>query len=206
MKKEELQKLVEENTNDGQINYNAIANGINEHANTIRDNYFEKEKVALKGKLVEEVKSEFLKEYGYDNVDQFSSFVENTKATTSEKDEKLKRILKENEAYQTEIEEITGKYNDANKTLKGINNQSLAKKLGVKEDMVDFALFEANKLVTEETNLESVLEGFKEEKANLFVDQEPKERIKVGLQPEGKKDLGGGNLNRWKELKAQGKI
>ena len=182
MKKEQLKELLESNKTEDGFNYDAIAKGINEFANSIRDKHFEKEKEALKGMLSNDVKGEFVKEYGFDNVDQFGAFVDNSKATATEQSKSLERIQKEYADYKEKYVTLEEQYNVANNELSTINNKQIAKKFGVKDDMLDFALFEAQKLTKEDTTLEQVFEGFKESKPSLF-QEEQQERFQVGKKP-----------------------
>jgi len=182
MKKEQLKELLESNKTEDGFNYDAIAKGVNEFANNIRDKHFEKEKETLKGMLSNDVKSEFLKEYGFDNVDQFGAFIDNSKASATEQSKKLDRIEQEYADYKEKYVTLEEQYNVANNELSTINNKQIAKKLGIKDDMLEFVLFEAQKKVTDEMDLKQVIESFKESKPSLF-QEEQKERFAIGKKP-----------------------
>ena len=181
MKNTELQELIQNNTTDGNINFDAIAKGVNEHVNTIRDSYYEKQRVNLRGELQNEFKTEYLKNYGFENDDQFAAFVKNSKATTDETKEAVNRLTNEKTTLQNSYNELNKKFEETNKQLNNINNQKVARKLGIKEDMLDYALFEANKLVNDETTLEKALESFKESKPTIF-NEENNGRIVIGRE------------------------
>jgi len=189
MKRKELEELIKANTNEeGAIDIETIFKAVNEHVNEISGKNIEKEKEVLLKQVTTEAQNAFISEYGFENVDQFSAFVTNSKATTTEKDQTLKRINKELVKFKEDYGTLEKQYKDANSELTSINNKGLAKQIGVKEDMLDFALFEANKVVNDEVSLEDALNGLKESKPFAF-DLEEKTSLKVGTEVKGKGEI-----------------
>lgn len=204
MKVTELQELFTANTTDGQTDYEAIAKSVNEATNTVRDNALNKYKETASKELAPEIQNAFIKQYEFENVDQFKAFVTNSKATSNELTEKTTRLEQELSKYEETYKGLETKYNELNSKYTGETRKSLAKSLGVKEDMVDYAMFEANKSVTEEVNFEEALKGLIESKPTLVSEET---RVKVGTK---KTETGDGEAKSYAdvfaELKKSGRI
>ena len=204
MKRSELEELIKTHTADDGIDYDAIAKSVNDETNVIRDKAIEKYKETAKQELADEIKNEFIKQYDFENVDQFKAFVDNSKATSDEVKAKATRLEQELEQAKAQLQETESKYKDVDSKLQTYSHKQIAKKLGVKDDMLDYALFEAKKLVNDEVDVEKALGKLIEEKPVLAQEQE---RVKVGTPPtETEPVKPGGNYERYLELKKQGKL
>ncbi len=66
MKRKELEELLKNNTKeDNTIDTEAVFTAINEHVNAISSQNIEKERNSLTTQVGEEVKTNFIKEYGF---------------------------------------------------------------------------------------------------------------------------------------------
>ena len=175
MKENQIESLVTENTTEGVTNWKNVSSAINSHVNEIRDNALDKFQGSEE--FTNNIRANFLKENGFENVDQFNVFVKTAKSNTNEIQETNLRLTNELSDLQSKYTELNNQFTNSNNELTHIKNQKLANDLGVKSDMVDFALFEASKIVNDETSLEDVLESFKESRPAMFGD---KPNLKVG--------------------------
>ena len=184
MKRKELEELLKNNTKeDNNIDIEAVFEQINKHVNEISAKNIEKERNSFKDEVSSEVKNEFIKQYGFENVDQFGAFVKNSKASATETSEALSRVQTEYDNFKETYSSLEKQYKEVNNELTSMKNLKLAREIGVKDDFLDFALFEAQKLVNEETSLSDAFGNLRESKPYVFGDKE----VKVGKEVKGKK-------------------
>jgi len=204
MKTTELQELLKANTTDSGLNYDEIAKHINEEVNTIRDKSIEKYKETAKQDLAGSIQDEFLKQYEFENVDQFKAFVDNSKASNDEVKAKATRLEQELAKKQKAYDELQGNYQTINQEITVTKQKELARSTGVKADMIDYALFEASKLVNDDTDFKTALEKLVADKPTLIGETE---RIKFGQNnPDNNTSVKDGLLGRYMELKKERKI
>ena len=204
MKTTELQELLKANTTDSGLNYDEIAKHINEEVNTIRDKSIEKYKETAKQDLAGSIQDEFLKQYEFENVDQFKAFVDNSKASNDEVKAKATRLEQELAKKQKAYDELQGNYQTINQEITVTKQKELARSTGVKADMIDYALFEASKLVNDDTDFKTALEKLVADKPTLIGETE---RIKFGQNnPDNNSSVKDGLLGRYMELKKERKI
>ena len=204
MKTTELQELLKANTTDSGLNYDEIAKHINEEVNTIRDKSIEKYKETAKQDLAGSIQDEFLKQYEFENVDQFKAFVDNSKASNDEVKAKATRLEQELAKKQKAYDELQGNYQTINQEITVTKQKELARSTGVKADMIDYALFEASKLVNDDTDFKTALEKLVADKPTLIGETD---RIKFGQNnPDNNTSVKDGLLGRYMELKKERKI
>lgn len=206
MKIDNLKKLITTNSNEeGVIDFDAIANSINEHTNTIRDNYAEKKASELKTQVSQESISEFLKGQGFENQDQFNAFVKNTKDNESEVSAKATRLEKELEDFNKKYSELENDYNSKKTELTNIKVDATVKELGIDDKFLDYAKFKANSLTSEEKDFGTALKEVVELEPHLAGKEAG---FKFGVEPKGdnKPAPSSKNYERFLELKKQNKI
>lgn len=177
MKVTQLQELLTSNTNEGVVDFDAIAKNINDDTNLIRDNGIEKYKTTAVEEMKGTVVNDFLKSHEFENVDQFTSFVTNAKSSSSEVTAKATRLEKELKDWQGKYTGIESQFNEVNNKYTNETHKSLARGLGVKDDMIDYALFEATKNVTDEIKFDDAMKSLIEAKPSLVSGEE---RLRLG--------------------------
>ena len=80
MKLEELKALVTEHTKEDVVDYDELNKVINAKFDGLIESKVTKAKELAKSENI----AEFIKEQGFENIDQFTSSVKNTKATSTE--------------------------------------------------------------------------------------------------------------------------
>lgn len=98
MKIEELKALIDSYTSDGEINHDELNKAVNAKFDALIDLKVSKAKESGKAETI----AEFITEQGFENLDQFTASVKNTKATASELSEKVTRYEQELQALQSE--------------------------------------------------------------------------------------------------------
>lgn len=160
MKLEELKALVTEHTADDVVNYEELNKVINSKFDGLIEAKVTKAKELAKNENI----AEFIKEQGYENIDQFTSSVKNTKATSSELSEKVTR-------YEAELEALR---ND-NLQLKSTNDEYtyLSKLNNVDDKYKKFVMSEIKGLVNDTTDFATAQEQYLANNAHYLKDSEP---------------------------------
>lgn len=160
MKQTELTQLVEEFTEDGTINLEGLNAKINEKFDVLIASKVEKAKTSAYDENI----NKFIADNGFENIDQYSAFVKNTKAGADELSEKVTR-------YETELQAVTSERD----TLKSQNMEYgyMNKLNGVQEPYRKFVMSETKGLVNDDNDFDTALEGFLADNPQYAVSQEP---------------------------------
>lgn len=161
MKNEELKTLIEKYTVEDVLNHDELNKAINAQFDTLIDTKVSKAKENAMGGNIEA----FIKEQGFENIDQFNSFVKNSKATSTELTEKVTR-------YETELEALR---ND-NTTLKSANeNYTYSSKLSDVDDKYKkFVMSEIKGLVNDDMDFDTAKEKYLTDNAHYLRDKTEK--------------------------------
>lgn len=194
MKHEQLQKLFESNTVDGVTNFEAIAGEVN----TFYDGVIERKRESATKGLVNP--NDFIKQYDFENVDQFNAFVKNTKSASSELSEKATRLEGENKTLNEQLKELQGKVTDYEFTSQLVNK-------GVEKDKLDYAKFKLQGMINDEVDLDTALAQLRESDSVFKVADNGDKGFKVGAEPkeQDKKPVKAG-FELYKQMKQQGKL
>jgi len=159
MKLEELKALIEEHTAEDSVNYDELNKAINVKFDALIEKKVSKAKDSGKDEHI----AEFIKEQGYDNVDQFSAAVKNTKAASTELSEKVTR-------YEQELEQLRADY----QKTKTENEEYtyLSKLSNVDPKYQKFVMSEIKGLVSDETDFDTARETYLADNAHYLKDNE----------------------------------
>lgn len=173
MKTTELQALIDENTVDGELNIEAVNKAVNSQFDALIDAKVTKAKESGKSENVET----FIKDQGFDNIDQFNAFVKNTKSTSTELTEKVTR-------YEQELESLRGE----NGTLKGRVDEytHLGQLKNVDPKYQKFVMSEIKGLVNDTMDFEEAKEKYLTDNAHYLADNDTPIVTKV---PKGSETL-----------------
>lgn len=176
MKDTQLQELLTTNGIElgENVDIKAIAQGINDVFNPIIQNQVSK---ATKGLMSQD---DFIKQYDFENVDQFNAFVKNTKSASSELSEKATRL-------ETELNEWKTKATDFESKVKDYEFTSTLRSKGIADDKLDYAKFKLSSMINEETDLDSALSTLMESDSVLKPTDDGNKGFKVGAEPKDKK-------------------
>lgn len=176
MKLEELKALVTEHTKEDVVNFEELNKVINSKFDGLIDVKVAKAKELAKSENI----AEFIKEQGYENIDQFTSNVKNVKATSSELSEKVTR-------YEQELEALK---ND-NLKLKSANDEYtyISKLSNVDDKYKKFVMSEIKGLVNETTDFATAQEQYLANNVHYLKDSESiVTKLPKGDQPLNKPD------------------
>lgn len=159
MKIEELKALIDEASNDGEINHETLNKAINSNFDALIDVKVTKAKESSQATNI----AEFIKGQGFENIDQFNAFVKNTKAASTELSEKVTRYESELEALRTE-----------NGSLKTTNDEYtyMGKLNNVDEKYKKFVFNEVKGLTDESTDFETAAEQYLANNVHYLRDNE----------------------------------
>ena len=150
MKIEELKALIDKYTTDEGLNHEELNKDINAQFDALIDGKVTKAKASAKSENIEE----FIKEQGFENLDQYNAFVKNTKSASNELTEKATRLETEYGAIKSEYEKLKAE------------NESytyLSKLDGVDDKFKKFALSEIKGLINDETDFDTAKTKYFEE-------------------------------------------
>jgi len=147
MKIEELKLLIDEHSNDGELNHDDLNKAINAKFDGLIESKVTKAKDSAKDANV----AEFITNQGFENIDQFNAFVNNSKATSTELSEKVTR-------YETELETLKGE----NGTLKSQNDEYayMGKLSDIDPKYQKFVMSEIKGLVNDSTDFETAKSNY----------------------------------------------
>ena len=159
MKIEELKSLIEEHTKEDVLDHEALNKAINMQFDALIDSKLGKYKETSKG----EVLGEFIKEQGFENIDQYNAFLKNTKATSTELSEKATR-------YEQELEQLKS----LNASLKSQNDEYtyMSKLNDVDDRFKKFVYSEIRGLVNDDTDFDTAKSSYLANNANYLKDNE----------------------------------
>lgn len=160
MKQTELQELLSEHTVDGELNIDALNKAINAKFDPV----IEAKVAKAKGSGKQDHINEFLTEQGYENVDQFTAFVKNSKAGASELTEKVSR-------YESELQALTAERDSLKSQTEEYGYMS---KLGKVDDRFKkFVMSEVKGLTNDDTDFDTALETYLTDNAHYLAEQAP---------------------------------
>ena len=159
MKLEELKSLITEYTSDDNLNQEELNKAINAKFDGLIESKISKAKESSKAENI----IEFVKGQGFDNIDQFTSSIKNSKANSSELSEKVTR-------YEAELETLKSE----NGTLKSANDEYtyLSKLTNVDDKYKKFVMSEIKGLINDKTDFETAQEQYLTNNAHYLRDNE----------------------------------
>lgn len=191
MKIEELKSMIDEYSADGEINHEELNKAINSKFDVLIESKVTKAKNSAKSENI----AEFLNEQGYENIDQFTAFVKNSKATSSELSEKASRL-------EAELSKIQGEYKTAKQLAE--EYQYMGKLDDVAPQFRKFVMSEVKGLVNDEVDFETAKKGYLEKNAQYVKDSESiVTKVPKGDQPKPQADGVLGILERKHGIKLE---
>lgn len=161
MKIEELKSLVDKHTAEDGVNYDELNKAINAKFDGLIESKVSKAKETGKGENIEA----FIKDQGFENIDQFTAFVKNSKATSTELTEKVTR-------YETELDALKGE--NGKLKVENDNYAYLGKLSNVKEDMREFALYKIKGLMDDGTDFDTAKDKYLTDNVHYLADNDTK--------------------------------
>lgn len=157
MKLEELKALIDEHTNEGELNQDELNKAINAKFDGLIDAKVNKAKTVAKDENI----AEFIKDKGFENIDQFNAFVKNTNAASSELSEKVTR-------YEQELSALK----ESNSALKAENENFtyLGKLNDIDPKYQKFVMSEIKGLVNDETDFDTAKTNYLADNAHYLRD------------------------------------
>lgn len=160
MKQNELQELITKHTTDDGINIESLNADINTNFDAVIDRKVSKASESAKPTIL----NDFIKAYDFENVDQFSAFVKNSKAGASELTETVARLQSERDEYEQKFNNINGEYTELKHMSKLSNIDDKYKK---------FVLSEIRSQVNDDNDFESVYESYVAENPQFLGEKPP---------------------------------
>jgi hypothetical protein len=159
MKLEELKQLMDSHSVDGELNHDELNKAINAKFDGLIDSKIMRAKDNAKDSII----SEFITEQGFENIDQYTAFVNNSKSTSTELSEKVTR-------FETELEALKG----VNGTLQAENeNFKYSSKLGDVDDRYKkFVMSEIKGLVKDDVDFETAKTTYLTDNTQFLKDNE----------------------------------
>lgn len=194
MKQEQLKEML--STNGIELNENvnieAIAKGINDAFNPIIESKVSK---ATKGLMSQE---DFIKGQGFENIDSYNAFIKNTKATATELTEAKTRL-------DGEVKTLSEQLADAQAKVKGYEFDNKLRDAGVNADIMDYAKFKLNGMITEEVDFDSALKTLRETD-KMFSNEETGFKVGKETKNDNKPTDKKAGFELYKEMKAKGRL
>jgi len=185
MNKEQIQELLKKAGVEGveSINLDVVHTGINDFGTTLKNKGIEEGKQQVNK---DEVVVEFLKEKGFNSIDDYDNFVKTTKEQLTDVDKVKLELDNKLKSYEGQLEEMK-KYQEQSKTLE-LENKFI--KQGIKD--VDYVKFQYSQAKDKEDfNEEEFFNGLKEEKPYLFGEDNNNTNVVAKVDTSNNNDNGG---------------
>lgn len=158
MKKEQLQKLIQNNTKEGgEIDWDAVHQGVNDAINdTVK---------AETERTQEKTRQQVLSEAGLESVDDVKTLRQELEQAKQSESEKLENLQKEKQELSEQLQEKDNQ-------LTSIQQKEQLKGFNIKEDKVDKALRLIQSEVSDDQDFETAAKKFVEETPE-WVDGKP---------------------------------
>lgn len=160
MDNEQIQNLITDNTTDDKIDYNVIGDSIrssmkqtNESNESDYKKQFNQETISI------EAVNTFLKSNNFENVDAFTTFSKNAKATTDEVKEKATRLETENNEYKMNSEKSKVEYDKLNNEMSKLKLENKAHGENIQSKFINATIAQVNAIVSDKIDVD---EAFKQ--------------------------------------------